>query len=499
MPRNNEILRAHIDSMPTDPSYAAFCYANYFAGNTRFPAVYLENTDYLERPSNAYRYAADMCNAGYIVWAIPGTFIGSLSAERERHSNVIRAFSQINTNRLDDIWCGNSESYGLPYKYAGLYLPMVGDRVINTTPHNCPHCALKVTQAHIDSHPNGSRARSVLMFTPGMSINEDYLPAYSPEIAGAQPPETSATIKDSTEPPGYACGNCGRLGHNSRGCEYSAKHHAKIGIEIEGRFLDLNSVLDRARDDGLGDSSDGSLHSSPDSSAKPWELKTSPGSLREAIEQLQRYYPDETDRYCGMHVHVSFLSNQSLTLLQSKAFFEYFHKRWQEWGTRMNLHPDSQFYRRLNGENDYCYPNTEVLRDPTSCDRYTQLNFSAWHSHKTLECRMLPMFQRSSLGVSAVRELIDIYETFLASPEEYGFVFDDFVPVEMDRGILSAAQKFENKFELEIPDFQKSESRFEMELEELLPPANGMVRMAFPVNQPITIEAIAARVRNRAA
>jgi hypothetical protein len=227
------------------------------------------------------------------------------------------------------------------------------------------------------------------------------------------PPTSTTSTTKYTEPLPNGCSNCGRIGHNARTCANPAKVHLKIGIEIEGRWLNRDTVIARAREAGLTACSDGSVTESPDTRARPYEIQTVPGSLREAIMQLVDFYPDETDQSCGMHVHVSFPSTV-LSVLNSQQFFDYYLEQWEAWGRENRVRAGSQFWRRLEGDNDYCVPNHyREQADVTSCDRYVQLNFSAWNEHKTVECRMLPMFRTARLGVLAVQKLIEIYETWL--------------------------------------------------------------------------------------
>jgi hypothetical protein len=44
-----------------------------------------------------------------------------------------------------------------------------------------------------------------------------------------------------------------------------------------------------------------------------------------------------------------------------------------------------------------------------------QLNFSAFREHRTVEQRLLPMFRNERLALLALKETLDIFETFLAA------------------------------------------------------------------------------------
>jgi hypothetical protein len=318
------------------------------------------------------------------------------------------------------------------------------------------------------------------------------------EIIGETPPTNTRTIKDIAEAIAVSCGKCGRVGHRSPACTFSPKVHDRVGIEIEGRFLNFEIVNERREDAGLTGNSDGSIIRTPDrSGATPYEFQSVPGSLRKACQQLVDFYPDETDYSCGMHVHVSF-DAVDITMLNTPAFYKYFNKRWAEWGDRMRLPETGEFFRRLNGRNTYC----RRMDYDTECsirqmDRYHQLNFSSFEDHGTVECRLLPMFRRASLGVAAVQELIDIYETYLNSPTDYGFTAHSGEALRNQVEDLCSPYVYLRQEELEIlPAFIIS-SVSEIELNDILPVAEGMVRIAMPVNSPITLDALAQAVQLR--
>lgn len=228
------------------------------------------------------------------------------------------------------------------------------------------------------------------------------------------PVSQCATSHGDVSAPASQCGHCGLLGHNSRTCT-SERVYSKVGIEIEGRWLDLNITAQRAAREGLTGNADGSVSRSVSTDARPWEFQTFPGELRHAIKQLVDFYPDETDASCGMHVHVSFKHHTDVSLLMSREFTAYFRARWLTWMETNGIGRYSQMQRRLDGHNEYCVPNS-MSELSLNCDRYTQLNFSSWARHGTLECRLLPMFNSAAVGASAVAELLSIYTAYLNNP-----------------------------------------------------------------------------------
>lgn len=300
---------------------------------------------------------------------------------------------------------------------------------------DCAHCAtveMARLAADIGTLAGLQCTGSVYTVLPGYTDLSNYLPP-PPEVVGEPYMPGSSTNKDVADAdiPATSCGNCGRVSHNARTCTKPPKAHDRIGIEIEGRWLDLAAARSQASRLGLTGCGDGSVNHSSHSSASPYEFQTVPGTVSKAIEQLVAMYPDEADRSCGMHVHVSFESLMDVTLLCTPAFFSYFKARWTAWGDKMNIwgkgengeDPRGEFWKRLEGDNDYCQVNHNTPNgNITRMDRYHQLNFSAWSEHKTIECRLLPMFRKASLAVAAVKELVDIFEDFLANTEAHGLV-----------------------------------------------------------------------------
>ena len=230
----------------------------------------------------------------------------------------------------------------------------------------------------------------------------------------------TATNKDKLPPTRRACSKCGRLGHLTRTCERNPKAHLKIGIEVEGfwRADDWQSVKEAAAQWHMGGCGDGSLNCDDiDADVTAHEFQTRPGSLGEAISQLVAVYPHYTNASAGMHVHVSF-QPADVTALTCTEFFEFFAARWEAWGRTNGV--KGEFWKRLRGENQYCRKPDVAQMWPrhignaADMGRYNQLNFSAYSEHRTVECRLLPMFRDARLGVLAIEELIAIYEDWLS-------------------------------------------------------------------------------------
>lgn len=271
------------------------------------------------------------------------------------------------------------------------------------------------------------------------------------------------TVKPTVEKR-RTCSQCGRLGHLVSTCTNHERYHDMIGIEIEGWWFDLPGVITKATElTGNGGNRDGSLRDisscagsdededfdDPDTEdceegcddcphpierrgaircgrakenckscgARGWEFQTKPGSVGEALRQLTQLYPEVTSRSAGMHVHMSFKEQTSVSLLCSEAFFKYWQERWEKWGTKNNI--QGVFWERLRNENQYCRPtamedyNPKDIVTQNKGGRYKAINFLAYDEHKTVEFRLLPMFQKGNLAVASVEQLVDIVETFL--------------------------------------------------------------------------------------
>ncbi len=263
-----------------------------------------------------------------------------------------------------------------------------------------------------------------------------------------------------------SCLNCGRLGHLKKNCE-KLSFYDKIGIEIEGWWFDLPKAQNLASEmcDETGNR-DGSLiqfsSCSGDDIYKPldgtdvdivmstdnpalearrlhnrkcangknndcrlcgaqcWEFKTKPADIAGALKQLTKLYPYVTSRSAGMHVHMSFKDPTSVSLLCSQKFFDYWNTQWEAWGNKNNI--KGAFWERLREENQYCMkPKIAEFKGKTVVTKgghkYRQVNFLPYDSIRTVEFRLLPMFQKASLSILAIEQLLDIVETYLQTAD----------------------------------------------------------------------------------
>jgi len=230
---------------------------------------------------------------------------------------------------------------------------------------------------------------------------------------------------------------------------------AKIGVEMEGGWSSAR-LSKWVEWDPMSESwmfplhEDLSLHREEYTDRLPHfgEMISDPMPPEEAIAWMHERYPDEVGARCGLHVHTSFTTTDAYVALMSRDFWKYFLQRWGKWyGDNATL-VGAAFGERLNGNNRYCkrffwperqlllknkaiqngrmlqemdvYPpeNDLQLRDPEPGHfRRTMLNY-CWKMHKTIECRLFPMWPKPEVAELAIRELLDIYRKWLV--DEHG-------------------------------------------------------------------------------
>jgi len=95
----------------------------------------------------------------------------------------------------------------------------------------------------------------------------------------------------------------------------------------------------------------------------------------------------------------------------------------ESWGKRWNI-KNSEFWNRLNGANNFCRKDFSPEAQARSTYKYADVRYRHWNFcymiHKTLECRMLPVFKEVRIAKAAATEVYDIVESWLEkSPEEF--------------------------------------------------------------------------------
>lgn len=192
----------------------------------------------------------------------------------------------------------------------------------------------------------------------------------------------------------------------------------KMGIELEGAW-DKSYHDIAAKFKGAKGKEDGSVRNLVGNKG---EITTRPHTvLDHLIEDVLGMYPDRVNDTCGFHIHTSF-EPLDYSTLADKPFWDFYRKRWKAFGEQhqdaMDPTSRAEFWDRWHGRGPkatrYCkaeFKPEEQFRDHN--DRYTQLNFVAYHKYQTLESRLLPMFASKDIAVLAIREMSDIYDTYL--------------------------------------------------------------------------------------
>jgi len=193
------------------------------------------------------------------------------------------------------------------------------------------------------------------------------------------------------------------------------KYIHKIGVELEGAWLSSKNVDKSFHGDGSVN-----IPINYDSNDRPdlfvGEIASDPISYENVENWIRVNYPDKVNHTCGFHIHVSLKENMNYLRLATEEFSAFFFNAMTSWGESNKLHPEDQFWYRLNGSNHYCKkdfkPDDQIYAKTKGDSRYTQLNF-CYTLHGTLECRLLPMFGDVNLTISAFKAYIDCIEKFL--------------------------------------------------------------------------------------
>ncbi len=191
----------------------------------------------------------------------------------------------------------------------------------------------------------------------------------------------------------------------------------KIGVELEGGWdsdKDGNpiSASGEPMEDRIGH--DGSVKGF--SCPHYGEAPSPAGSIDETLAWMKKYYPSHMNQSCGFHVHVSFKNLLSYQRLMDTPFWEFFQKELKAYGKERGFKPSHPFWERVNGNSHFCTathnPDGQVERRGKGDHRYTQLNYS-FADHNTLECRVLPGFEKVEDAIHAVKWLCNLYEGYL--------------------------------------------------------------------------------------
>ena len=209
----------------------------------------------------------------------------------------------------------------------------------------------------------------------------------------------------------------------------------RVGIELEGLFLSQNR---NANYHG-----DGSVVFRNEDGGFVGEVVSEPMGIGTVNDWVLNNYPDQINNTCGCHIHVSFNSNMDYMNTMTQNFYDYFIDGMEKWGNEMKIKPNSQFWLRLEGKNQYCKrmpkDNTVLIAEcqkrgsDYNADRYYQLNH-CWSKHKTLECRLLPIFKKPAITISGILEFLNICENFITQTKIEEDTIEEVIEVDNEQG-----------------------------------------------------------------
>lgn len=153
------------------------------------------------------------------------------------------------------------------------------------------------------------------------------------------------------------------------------------------------------------------------------ELPSKPMYPIQMGEWLKKCYPQHINHTCGMHLHMSFKSLKHYSRLMVEEYPATVRYYVGLWAKENNI-PDSHcLWERISGKNEYCHdafwPDMQVTAKKDHDrkrvgNRYTDVNY-AFSSHRTIECRMLPMMKDHVQAASALRVIVDVTNACLSA------------------------------------------------------------------------------------
>jgi hypothetical protein len=168
------------------------------------------------------------------------------------------------------------------------------------------------------------------------------------------------------------------------------------------------------------------------------EARSQPSDYRSAGRFITNNYPDLVDRSCGFHVHVSFKDLGQYTRFTETLFWRYFkfkmHKLIKTLKAQGHVSDAKLLDSRLFKEHYYTnrYPSTPFIPDKqlyvSTSDRYTSVNFCAYHKYHTIEFRMFPMFKDKETAKYAFTYLDSVLQEYLrkTNNRSYGSISSSF-------------------------------------------------------------------------
>jgi hypothetical protein len=153
------------------------------------------------------------------------------------------------------------------------------------------------------------------------------------------------------------------------------------------------------------------------------EIVSHPMKPDEFEEWLREYYPPHINDTCGLHIHMSFSHKLHYQRLMTPDYTEHLLRELRKFA--INFPKDHTIWKRLNNkDHDHCahiyrgegqvgMKRKDYHSRGTDHSRYTAVNY-CYGLHKTLECRLLPMFTTPDEAISAINFVIDTTNRFLS-------------------------------------------------------------------------------------
>ena len=153
------------------------------------------------------------------------------------------------------------------------------------------------------------------------------------------------------------------------------------------------------------------------------EIQSKPGDLSEVSAFILKVYPQFVNATCGLHVHMSFTRRYFYQRLMDPSYQDTMFETILIWAEEKKFSKSHPIWERLSGKHVTCMreflADAQVRVDRKRYDhnvpysRYTAINYP-WLQHKTVECRLLPMFEDAPDAVEGVLLVVDTTNKFLA-------------------------------------------------------------------------------------
>lgn len=276
----------------------------------------------------------------------------------------------------------------------------------------------------------------------------------------------------------------------------------KIGLEIEGGWVNGRSDLTQDGSLRYDEFTAVSYRDDYDARTKIGEL-ISPrphATLEEAVNFLNKNWPDDMTARCGFHIHFSLKNIRYYGQLMNKDFFDFFMGKMREWATDYCC-SNPQFWDRIENNNRYSRtsfsPEKQIKATAKGDHRYTHLNY-CFAMHKTIECRLFPTFESAETAISALTALVNCVEGWLESNpcaiddtsealdftnEQGNEPIEESLEMSLDENELPLSLKPFNFF-LDNPAEKKPTKFFETESSPIVKPKRPYVRRKNPYQNP---------------